>query len=297
MRHAATNPVSLFDPRCTNTVAMASPQEHAPRYQTVVIANDAQVPFHDKRALQLLMLFLRRERPDWLILNGDFMDFWEISTYDVTPRSKTEFVKEIEIGKRILRSFRKILPHARITWIEGNHEFRLRKYLIQNAPELYGMRGLSVPDLFSLEELSIEYVPCHKLATRFTDNFIRVGKLHVGHWDRVSKHAGYAAKQLVEDKGVSVLQGHTHRFGAHARSTVDGRVLLGIENFCLCSRRQSYINYGNWQLGFSVVYVHPRSGKFHWFPILIKNDYQFIWKNKLFSLTGVKSLKRNEGAK
>src|SRR5689334_2077701 len=104
-------------------------------------------------------MFLRRERPDWLILNGDFQDFWEISSYDLMPRSGKEFKYEIEVGKGILRGFRRSLPMARITWIEGNHEFRLRKYLIQNAKELYGLPGVLVPDIFDLKKLKIEYVP------------------------------------------------------------------------------------------------------------------------------------------
>jgi hypothetical protein len=142
----------------------------------------------------------------------------------LTPRGGKEFREEIAEGKRILRSLRRTLPRTRITWIEGNHEFRLRRYLIQNARVLYGVPGLTVPELFGLKALGIEYVACHPLASKFTDNFIRVGSLYVGHWDKVSVHGGYAAKSLVETKGVSLLQGHTHRFGAHARTTVDGRV-------------------------------------------------------------------------
>lgn len=259
-------------------------------YQLAVIANDFQIPFHDERALLLFKLFLRRERPDWLILNGDFQDFWEISSFDRTPRTSKDLREEIDIGKRTLRSFRRSLPGARITWIEGNHEFRLRKYLLQNAKELYGLPGLSVPAIFDLERLGIKYVACHELASKFTDNFIRVGNLYVGHFAKVSKHGAYAAKLLVEEKGVSLLQGHTHRFGAHARTTVDGRVLLGIENFSMCSRQQSYVSHANWQLGFSVVYFQPGNGRFHWFPILIRHDYRFIWRNREYGLEGVKRL-------
>src|SRR5712664_582989 len=122
-------------------------------YELAVIANDFHIPFHDERALLLFKLFLRRERPDWVILNGDLQDCWEISNYDLTPRAGKEFKEEIEKGKRILRAFRRRLPRVRITWIEGNHEFRLRKYLIQKARELYGLPGLSVPELFDLKRL------------------------------------------------------------------------------------------------------------------------------------------------
>jgi hypothetical protein len=66
-----------------------------------------------------------------------------------------------------------------------------------------------------------------------------VGDLYVGHFDTVAKEGCYAAKRLVEDKGVSLLQGHTQRFGAHARTTADGRIILGIENFSMCARRAS----------------------------------------------------------
>jgi hypothetical protein len=110
-----------------------------------------------------------------------------------------------------------------------------------------------------------------------------VGNLFVGHWDKVSMHGGYAAKSLVETKGVSLLQGHTHRFGAHARTTVDGRVLIGIENFSMCQRQASYVANPNWQMGFSVVYLEPDSGRFHWYPIEIHN-HGFVWKGREYRL-------------
>ena len=119
------------------------------------------------------------------------------------------------------------------------------------------------------------------MASRFTDNFIRVGSLYVGHWDKVSAHGGYAAKGLVENKGVSALQGHTHRFGAHARTTVDGRVLLGIENFCMCRREASYVAHPNWQLGFSVIYLETGSGSFQWYPVPISAG-GFVWKDRIY---------------
>lgn len=251
-------------------------------WRQVVVANDFQVPFHDQEALGLFKLFLRNEQPDWLILNGDFQDFWEISSFDRTPRAGTRFIDEIQIGRQILRSFRRILPRARITWLEGNHEFRLRKYLIRNAKELYGLPGLTVPELFGLKQLDIRYVPCHRQASRFTDNFVRVGRLFVGHWGTVATQGGYAAKKLVEAKGVSLLQGHTHRFGAHARTTVDGRVLLGVENFCMCARTTSYTVHANWQLGFSVLYLEPRSSRFQWYPVLLDRR-GFVWKGREYT--------------
>ena len=51
------------------------PRSHKTRrWRMVVVANDHHVPFHDEQALDLFRRFLRREQPDWLILNGDFQD-------------------------------------------------------------------------------------------------------------------------------------------------------------------------------------------------------------------------------
>jgi predicted phosphodiesterase len=233
-------------------------------WQMVVVANDFQVPFHDSKCLALLNLFLENEQPDWLILNGDFHDFWEISNFDLAPRGGKRFLKEIEIGSEILAEFRRILPKVRITWIEGNHEFRLRKYLMRDARELYGLKALTVQKLFGLQKLKIGYVPCHRSASRFTDNFIRVGDLYVGHWHTVARQGGRAARLLAEAKGVSVLQGHTHRFGARARTAVDGCVLLGIENFSMCPRRSRYVSCPNWRQGFSLIYLQRTTESTLW---------------------------------
>lgn len=272
-----------------------SPSHTSSPYKLVVIANDFQIPFHDKKALKLFLLFLEEEQPDWLILNGDFMDFWEISKFDLNPKAGKAFLKEIKMGRRILEEFRQLLPKAHITWLEGNHEFRLRQYLISHAKELYGLPGLSVQELFRLDEVTIEYLPCRASLSRFSDNYLKVGDLYVGHWDKVAKHGGYAAKALVEEKGVSILQGHTQRFGAHARTTVDGRVLLGIENSSMCSMQPTYVTHPNWQLGFSVLYHHVRSGVVQWYPILIR-DSAFVWAGKEYDLKGVRQIRRKRRA-
>ena len=82
---------------------MFKPQKNK-KWITVVVANDFQIPFHDEKALALFKQFLRSEKPDWLVLNGDFQDFWEISSFDLTPRTGKTFLQEIAIGKTISKS-------------------------------------------------------------------------------------------------------------------------------------------------------------------------------------------------
>jgi len=41
---------------------------------------------------------------------GDFQDFWEILEFRPHAKTGKEFIEEIKNGKKILESFRRILP-------------------------------------------------------------------------------------------------------------------------------------------------------------------------------------------
>jgi hypothetical protein len=54
-------------------------QPHARKIQKrmvmLIVANDFQIPFHNEKALMLFKFFLRKEKSQWMILNGGFQDF------------------------------------------------------------------------------------------------------------------------------------------------------------------------------------------------------------------------------
>lgn len=253
-----------------------------------VVINDLHVPYHDKKALRLLDIFLEDQKPEVLIVNGDFLDMWEVSHFDRVPRTGKSLLQEISTGRKILERLREIIPKAKIIYIEGNHEFRLRKYLLRSAPELYGLPGLSIPELLNLKELNIIYKPVKEGAGSFSDNWVKLGELYVGHWNKVNKHAGYTAKNLLDEKGVSLLQGHTHKYGVSARRYVDGTELMGVENFCLCRLDPFYLSKPSWSQGFSVIYHKKGKKRFHAYPILFV-EYKFFFGGKEYSLNGAKT--------
>jgi hypothetical protein len=162
------------------------------------------------------------------------MDCWKISKFDKAPKVGKDLKIEIQLTRSYVEQLRKVAPKAEIIYIEGNHEFLLKQYLIINAPELYGLPGLSIPELLNLKELNITYKPVKEGANSFSDNWIRLGDLYIGDWNKVNKHAGYTAKNLLDEKGVSLLQGHSHKYGVSARRYVDGKEFIGIKNFCMC---------------------------------------------------------------
>lgn len=257
-------------------------------YEKIVVCGDSHIPFHDKKLFKLFYEFLADFKPDRLIIGGDFVDFWEVSKFSRVPRWGKALREEIEDSRAILQEIRQHVPNTKIEYIEGNHEFRLRSYLMRQAPELYSLEGMSLPEQLHLPQMDIPFYAVKPGASHFIDNYIKVGQLYVGHFNTVSQHAGYTAKNIVDKKGISILQGHTHRYGVNCRRLADGKQLIGIENFCMCSLTPDYIADPNWQSGWSVIYHKKSSGRFHIYPIHVIN-YAFIWDGKLYDVDKVQS--------
>jgi len=245
----------------------------------IVVANDFQIPFHDRKLLKLFNKFLKYFKPSLLIINGDLLDCWMISDFDKTPKTGMDFSDELKLGYQVLKDWRRIMKDKEIWYIEGNHEWRLKKYINRIAPELFGL--LSLPELLKLKELNIRWIGTNKLANKWIDTYVKIGDIYVGHYDKVNRHSGYTAKNLVDYKGVSLIQGHVHRGGVHYRRTLNSQQITAIENFCMCSLNPNYISEPNWQQGFSVIYLESK--KTFVYPIHIK-DYEFYWADKKFEV-------------
>lgn len=225
-------------------------------WEKSIVINDIHIPFHDPKVIKLLFRFIKWFKPKKVFINGDLLDCWAISKFDKNPKDGTSLNDEIRIGRKFLQDLRALDKDMDIIWIYGNHEYRFQQYLISQAPELIGLNGLSLAEQMNVKDYGVKVV-----FSGLKESFIPYGRLYIGHYNKVAKHGGYTVKSLIDDKGVSVIQGHTHRFGSHLRTLLDGTVLGGWENACLCSLRPNYVLNPNWQHGFSVVWK-KKNGRF-----------------------------------
>ena len=260
------------------------------KIKKLVVAGDFHVPYHDPVLLDLFLEFLTDFQPDILVINGDFLDCFAISRFDKVPHHDS-LKNEIEIGKVILTRIRKAIPDAEIYMVEGNHEFRLRQYLIKNAQELYELSP-TLADYLKLEEFGVEWVGTKATASKWIDTYKRFGQLYVGHWDRVNKHSAMTAKNLVTDKGVSLVQNHCHRIGQYNFRREDDIQIVGIEAGCMCDLNPNYTSKPNWQQGFVVAYLdQDGSGRFH-HTIIQVLGYKFFHNGKIYEIQKTKPVRK-----
>ncbi len=255
---------------------MKTPKES---YEKCVVINDIHIPFHDKKAIELLFKFLKEFKPEKVVINGDLLDCQTVGRFVNDPFHEVSLIDEIRMGREFLKELRQIVgKKTTIDWIFGNHEHRFLNFIINNARALRGL------DMMTLQEqMRCDLYKVNVIYSGLKESYMQYGDLYIGHYNKVAQHGGYTVKTLIDKYGVSVIQGHTHRFGTTIRTFLDGRTIGGWENGCLCDLNPAYVMKPNWCHGFSVVYRKKGDGRFHVEQIPMIN-YKFFYGGKEWSL-------------
>jgi len=237
----------------------------------IVIVNDYHIPFEDNKTLKSFYNMLKDFKPDELIINGDFLDFYDMSNFDKELINEGVLQEELDTGFALLKSYRKLLPKSRIVMTISNHmEKRLERFKKSIGRAVYSLRYFTIPQMLRLDELDIEHM-----------YQVEYKKFIVYHGDIVRKHSAYTAKAVLENKGKSVFMGHVHRLGSHYK-TNEGGEHVGVECGCMCNLNPEYIDgKPNWQQGFAVIYEDEKTGWFQHYLVPII-DHKFIWDGKWY---------------
>lgn len=230
-----------------------------------IAISDAHFPSQNATAVKMVVDFIRTQKPGRIHLLGDFCDCYHISRFDKDPTRKDNLQDELDAVRDWLTELRDAAPRAKIIYSEGNHEFRLRRYLCSEAKALAGLRALSLEKLLDLERLKIRFQP--------QDRPYRVGDLLFTHGQYISRWSGMSAKRHYEQYGCCVIHGHTHRLGAFYHSDLD--TCYGAwEAGCLSTLTPDYTTAPDWQNGFAVVHHGSRFFSVELVAI-IKNQFSF----------------------
>lgn len=228
-----------------------------------IVISDLHIPYELKTAVNKVLKFIQIFKPDIIFINGDLIDCLDISKFNKPLERHMSLPEEIEEARYFLLQLRSSSPRARIIYIFGNHEFRMESYLSRNARELYGLKGLTLEEQLDTKDLDIDVYNNHT-----KENFYQYGKLLIGHFNKVNKFGGYTAKNLLEEKGLSVIQGHTHRLGSSYKRDFDGQKGAW-EGGCLCDLNPKYCNRPNWQTSFITIHKDRKSDQFKVTPVEI----------------------------
>jgi predicted phosphodiesterase len=218
----------------------------------VGILSDIHIPNHDPEALRIALE--ATADCDHIILNGDIIDFDQISRFTSEPSmSAWEEIRELQGFLTLLRQMH---PGKRIIYKLGNHETRMRRYLLTQARELADAEPLTYESLFLSKELGIEVV---------RENRIMLGKLSVLHGHEIPVNGGVnPARSAYLKVKSSVIIGHLHQVSYHSEADLNGSRTGCWSMGCLCTLTPSYSRFAylRWSHGFAIVDV-AEDGSFH----------------------------------
>jgi predicted phosphodiesterase len=216
-----------------------------------IVVPDCHVPYQDTKAWEVCLAAVKAVKPETIVIIGDFADCYSVSSFDKSPARGQDLRRELDQVRVQLKRLCR-LAEGRVVYLEGNHEFRLERYLCQKAPELYGL--ISIRDLLLDGISGVAWVPYRQ--------HITIGKVMYTH---DVGHAGvYAGRHTLAACGHNVVFGHTHRGGlvVDGDHTGDRRFSLNV-GWLGDVREANYmhrIKTKDWTLGFGYVYTDSRSG-------------------------------------
>lgn len=248
---------------------MSKPQ----KLEKILFVPDCHVPYQDKRALDLVLKVGKEFKPNHVILLGDLVDFYTVSSYSRDPNRALQLDVEVAEAKKELRRL-KDLGAKNNVFIAGNHCDRLTRYLMEKAPELYNV--ISIPSILELDKIGFKYIP-------YKDNY-SLGKLHVTH--DCGNAGRYAIQKALDTFQKNIVIGHTHRTSYVVEGNADGEAHVGTSFGWLGdAEKADYMHKikakRDWSLGFGIGYLDPVTKFVYVTPIAIV-DYTCVVEGVLF---------------
>jgi len=224
---------------------------------------DLHYPFQEKGLWLAVQRALIDYQPDKIFYCGDMLDAYTISVFLKNPTRFFDMEKEFSGTRHMLDYHRQAVPNAEQIWLDGNHEFRLQRYLWNRGPELVNLRNedgnqmLSIDSILGLRKRGIMYMP-------FPGRIDYAGFIVTHGPFRMNANIKHAAKWMGEKVRSSGLCCHFHRNQGYSWRGDKGQSQSWTVMGCLCGLDPDYDPFADWQYGFAYSQViegavHPTS--------------------------------------
>jgi predicted phosphodiesterase len=220
----------------------------------VAVLSDIHIPYHSEIAFQAAVKYCKKRKPDVVLLNGDFVDFYTISRHQKDP-SKRDFKGEVVLAQAGLSWIRSQFPKARIVLKAGNHEERWQHWLWDKAPEICNFDRMTLSEWLDCPEYGIEVVQDQRP--------IMAGRLPIMHGHETGKGISApvnAARGLFLRTNSTMLVGHGHRTSQHVEPDWKHIETACWSTGCLCDMNPPYAVINKWNHGFAFIPVDASGG-------------------------------------
>lgn len=236
---------------------------------------DIHIPHNDALAIDSAIKYAKSHYSiQEIVLGGDVMDCESLSKYDKISETAS-FADEVYATNRFLRNLRNTFPNAKITYIMGNHEERLEKYVRKNVPELADFKELTLLSFLEFEDLKIDFIDNRERLTK------GMGLYKVQGWHIFHGHEfGICplmnpARRYVDRAKINMITGHIHKTDSSVITTVNRDLIRCYSVGTLAKLSPDYMPINQWTQGFAII-EHTVDDEFSWRRLGIVHNH-IIW--------------------
>ena len=237
----------------------------------VIIIADAHLESGEEchPSYKLAKKFIKNQKPNYLILLGDMLDFSYLSTYNEQKalfRENKRLYKDYALFNKELDFFQKYCN--KVIYLEGNHERRVEA-TIEKYPQF--QNSIEVPINLKLKQRGINWYSEKEQPIHLGDLCFLHGKYYTIFY----------TKKTLEEYGVNLIIAHCHRPQMFSKTfSGTGTELMCYGLPCLTDKRPDYLNgrSTDHQNGLGIAFVE-KAGDFSFYAINIKNNH-FIYNGK-----------------
>ncbi len=175
-----------------------------------------------------------------------------------------------------------LFPDTPVTYICGNHEYRLFRFIRDLAPQLWGI----VPDCPTL--FNFDKRPYWKFVDYTTDQLVK-SKLYLRH--EPLGHGKHCAAQTATESSVDIAFGHVHSFQIFTHKKF-GPTPYQVKAYALGflgDKTRHVFDYrgskDNWTEGFTVIECEVETGEYT-LEFINLSKLPVLWRGKKYGTRG-----------
>jgi len=215
-----------------------------------LVLADAHIPYQDneviKTALDWAKHHNKKHKIEFILLNGDTIDFYQFSHFIRDPR-KRRIAEEIEDVKDFLGTLKDTFK-VPIYYKESNHERRFENYLYTHAEALVGIKEFKLEKVLHLDEYNCTLIGNKRV--------IRFGHLNIIHGDEFQRGMGNPvnpARTIFLKAKEPTLVAHSHVTSEHSGRTIGRKLITCWSMGSLCQLNPEYAPMNDWNNGMAFI--------------------------------------------
>lgn len=244
------------------------------------------IALHDERACDVVSQIIGMVQPEHVVYLGDMLDLAEWSTRFPRPAEHRDTTQPtLNRLHHWIAEHRASSPGSAFRYMEGNHEARINRALVETMTHAAGIRAvnddraaLDVARLLDLDSLGIEYVG------PYGESFYLWDDARLTHGDKVRAGGGATAVAVCKEATHTTLYGHVHRVES-ASKTLHGpkgrKVVTAASPGCLCRVDGAVPGVSarpDWQQGVAVLWWDGEHAHVELVQII---DGRAVWRGDL----------------